>query len=128
MRESWRRRNQKAGTLAGDSTPQKAFQPQVDSFEAPLLDPEAVSHDDRLLPRDTISVNLRHTVKPPKTPSSEPIWNVTSLTISPAQSVSPYAALSGNDGLDPFNTLRIDVEDQKLLYHCKSDFKIERLD
>ena len=110
MRESWRQRNQRASMTVGGN-----------SISLLVSSPEAISDDDRLLPRDRIFVDLRHTVKPPRTSNSEPRWIISSIPESLSHSITPYQPLSQNDALDPFNSLQIDTEDQKLLYHCESN-------
>jgi hypothetical protein len=121
MRESWRQRNQRNGLLAGGqpTLPQRSFQVRTDNHESPVSSPEETSDDDRLLPRDPIFVDLRHTVKPPRGMNSVPKWRVSSLPGSLTQFHAPYQEIRGNNAIDPFNCLHLDLEDQHLLYHCK---------
>jgi len=125
MRESWRQRNQRSGTLVArqPTLPRRPFRAQIESYESPVSSPEDVSNDDRLLPRDTIFVDLRHTVKPPRGKNSVPKWKVSTLPGSLTHFISPYQEISGNDAIDPFNCLRLDLEDQHLLYHCRLTFQ-----
>lgn len=122
MRESWRQRNQRAGKQPSRATPPKRPFPEVpavDIGESPASAPGTPSEDDRLPPRETIFVDFRHTLSPPRRTNSAAKWKVSSLP-GPLSSLSiPSQSLLGNDALDSFSCLQLDTNDQKLLFHCE---------
>lgn len=120
MRESWKKRGRRAGSQNVRSQPVSLRQagPSVNVGEP--SSGEEDPGDDRLFPRDYIFIDVRHTLKIPKASHAPRKWKVSSTPNPRNHGFRLYQTPNGNDGLDPFNWLHLQKDDQELLFHCKS--------
>lgn len=118
MRESWRKRSQHPGIRSAANRNLARGQIQTLDVRQDNIDPSSPedSSGDYLSPREQIFIDLRHAIK----------INPTSNVVTPRWKIKfsksefhPYQRISGNNRIDPFDCLRLDKEDQKLLHHCR---------
>jgi len=135
MRESWRQRG-RAGIhrprgrelkLKGNSQHQKnsadtgySQEPENLSDEASTVMKEIDENaDNHVFRRKGIHLDMRHTLATPATtPSRNVKWITSQIHTPDAEEPSPYHSI-GDSELDPFINVRLSLEDQELLHHCK---------
>ncbi|KAH8668128.1 hypothetical protein BGZ60DRAFT_43924 [Tricladium varicosporioides] len=121
MRESWRKRSQHPGIRSAANRNLARGQIQTLDVRQDNIDPSSPedSSGDYLSPREQIFIDLRHAIK----------INPTSNVVTPRWKIKfsksefhPYQRISGNNRIDPFDCLRLDKEDQKLLHHWVNSY------
>jgi hypothetical protein len=122
MRESWKKR----GRRSGSHNPRDQAVPlrlaRISSeFNGPSSEDDP--HDNRLLPRDHIFIDLRHTLGIPKGSHAPQKWKASNIPNSRNNHFRLYRTPSNGNELDPFNLLNLSQDDQALLFHCRSSVK-----